>query len=142
MKTEIIGNHTYQIYPLPALKSIKVATRLIQILGPSFGDVVAGLNIKSGKVDLGALDMNIIGKGVATLAGVLKEGDLEYLIENVLGEYVKLETDNKIIDLTKAFSDVHFAGKVGELFKVLFAALKENFGDFLGASGNTNPAAQ
>ena len=138
MKTQLIGAHNYQFLPLPNSRSVKVLTRLVQILGPSISDVLGGMKPgkKGVKTSIADLDIQSIGGALKTFASMLKDGDIEFLTENLFGPYVRVEKGaNQVVDLTPAICDLHFAGNVGEFMKVLMFSLKENFGSFLGDLG-------
>lgn len=126
-KTKVIGDHTYVCTPVNAEVAIAVGVRLFQAAGPSLADMLAGLDQKAKKKNLLDVDTKILANAIKTLAITLKQDDLTYVMDNVMGPHVTC--DGK--PLTKEFRQEFFRGKVHELLKVLAFVLGVNFSGFL-----------
>lgn len=137
-----VGNCTYEFLPLPAFRAVDVLTRLMQILGPSVGEIM-GETQKGKSFDLGNLNNDVLARAAKVLSLSLKEGDIKYLAEKLLGSYCYYVNGDSRLDMTIALCDMHFQKKPGALLRLIFEAIKDQFGDFLSDLGvGTRPAPQ
>lgn len=123
MTTVTIGDFEYEIRPLPAGAALKVLQRLGRMLAPALKD----------------------GGGTAAIGTFfegLQDGDLEYLVSSVLGDYVVRIDSGKRIPLKKETVDLLFMGKLGDLMRLVMEALKVNFADFFTAAAGAMGGAQ
>lgn len=123
-----IGDNTYRVTQLVSKDARPTLIRLFKLLGPSIGqmveDAMAGRSINP---DIG------VGVAISQLADRISEDDLERLIDTLVqNKTLARKTENGWPLLDKAGFDVHFTGRIGEMFKVLAFALEVNFQDFLG----------
>lgn len=124
-----IGDHDYTITQLPLRESRALLVRLTNLLGPALGDAVTG-------TDEGVtVDGNTIGGAIKTLATSISDADFDY-VQNALFKCVTWRNDQGDNVPLATIADDHFAGDgLDRLFRVIFAALKVNYADFLGGLG-------
>lgn len=120
-----VDSHTYSFSKYGAKESLKVLTRLTRIIGePLAIGMAAASGKKSGKSLLDTeIDPDIIGKAVRALVDRLDEDEVMGLIE-------KLTSVGVLCDGKKINFDVHYNGKLPHLFKVLWAAIEVQYGNF------------
>lgn len=117
-----IGEHTYRVTQLTALKGRALFTRLVRFLGPA---AAGALGSRRG---LGALDKGALMSDLATR---VTDEELGYFCD-VLGECTEIiGASGKAERLDRELFDVHFAGRMLDMFKWLQFALEVNFADFL-----------
>lgn len=126
-----IGGRKYTVNQLPAMQAVRLLPRIGKAIGPVLGRVLSaaagggGLSAALGKVDAGA--------AFATLFDTLTSAELEYLTRELLvGATVEYTDENgrqTLAELLKVF-DVVMAGRIGDVFKVLFFAFKVNYANF------------
>ena len=147
-KEKTIGDHAYQVTQLPASKARKLLTRLFKVAGPSVGKALEGLgktlkqtvaSKKEGEgltINLRDLDLSKLSDAVTLLAQNVFEEDFEYVVAALLeGERVRVQIDGKWPVLTLESSDMLFAGKLDQMFRLIAFALEVNFAGFFGGSG-------
>lgn len=143
-----IGDSSYRVTQLPAGRARKLLVRLYKVLGPAFGKLLEGLDDQAQKLagtgkapSLGDVEMLSVSAAISTLALHLREEDLEYVVDQVLGSN-SVEMSNgegKWVRLTKETSDLHFAGRLDEMFRVLGFALEVNYSSFFSGPGGLGP---
>ncbi len=121
-----IDGTDYTITMLPADKAVILFTRLTKLIGKPLSNLVAS----------GGMDAEVSGK----LIGLCIEGLSENLDEEVVLKTIKdllasTMVGNQMLD--KVFN-VHFAGRIGHLFKVVWAVLEVQYKDFLEGLGGLN----
>ena len=138
-KEKTIGDYTYRVSQLPASKARKLLMRLFKVAGPSLGKVLESLESKDGKIELqGGPDVDLakISDALALLATNVFEEDFEYVVETLLRDNrIEYMPDGKFIPLNMELADLHFAGKIDQLFKLIGFALEVNFSSFFAGSG-------
>lgn len=147
-KEKTIGDHAFQVTQLPATKARKLLTRLFKLAGPSVGKALEGLGKtlkqpgvqkKEGEgltINLRDLDLSKLSDAITLLAQNVFEDDFEYVVAALLeGERVRIQIDGKWPVLTLESSDLIFAGKLDQMFKLIAFALEVNFAGFFGGSG-------
>ncbi|KKN75988.1 hypothetical protein LCGC14_0375450 [marine sediment metagenome] len=140
-KETVIGNHTFKVSQLPASKARKLLVRLFKVAGPSLGKVLESLKGKNGKTGLNDLNLGKISEGLALLANNVFEDDFEYVVNALLeGERIIYHVDGKWPVLSLETSDILFAGKLDQMFKLIAFALEVNFSSFFAGSGGLTNA--
>jgi hypothetical protein len=126
--TRTIGEHTYRVTQLTALKSRALFVRLVKLLGPAVVTVIgSGVNVN--RAQLGGL--------LSELFTRLSDDELAYFC-NVLGACTEvLGPGGAVVIDSPAMIDVHFAGRLLDMFKWLRFALEVQFSDFLSAAKAT-----
>jgi len=134
-KNKAIGNTTYLVTQMDAIRALKVQTKLIKILGPSslaLMDQKTSIQEKL-KLLIPKLMENFDDEAVNTLILSLFEK----------GIFTKEGDNPKVVDFA-----THFAGKPFEMWKVVGFIMEANFslGESLGSSlhttGGDQPLAQ
>lgn len=114
---EICGS-IYLVTQMPAMRALKMQARLLRLIGPSFGAMIASGEDSS------------IPVAINLLAEKLDENTYEKIILDLLQGVRK---DG--VELTKGFIDLAFAGNLNELYRVIQFVLEVNFADFFQEGG-------
>ena len=116
----------YTITMLPASEGLAIFTRLIKLVGKPF----AALS------NSGGLDAEVSAK----LLGLALEALAENLDEEVVQKTIKDLMKSAIVNGQQASKifDVHFAGRMGHMMKVLVFILEVQYKDFLDGLGGLN----
>jgi hypothetical protein len=124
VETREIDGHNYEFYQLGAVKSLKILTRILKIIGEPIGLITGEATVKDFlKTELNS---DILGKALKALTDKLDEE----LVVNTIKELLEpVLCDGKRIQF-----DLHFQGRIGHLLKVVKAALEVNYKDFFGVS--------
>jgi len=124
VETRTIGDVTYRVTQLTALKGRALFARLIRFVGPSVAAAVGSGNVKS------LLDMDV-GGILEQFSSRVTDEELGYFCD-VLGSCTEIVGDNGATQaLNKSVFDIHFAGRLLDMFKWMGFALEVNFADFL-----------
>jgi len=122
-KSKSIGNTVYLVTQMDAIRSLKVQTKLIKILG-------------HGAVQLLDRDKPIKDKLAALIPKLMEKFDADLVNELVLslfdkGVFTQAEGVPKVLDFS-----THFAGKPFEMWKVVAFIMEVNFdlGELSGSS--------
>lgn len=118
-----IDDKEYQFGLLNPFKASRLLTKLTKIVGPALGSMSKGGDVKS------IMDMDLSGV-MEDLCSRLDEDELESIMITLF-EQVLCEGDK----MTQAFVETEFKGSVSTLYKVVFAALEVQFGDFFVGKG-------
>ena len=115
-----IDGHSITITMLQPDKALKILTRLVKVVGEPLAVFAEAGGLEA------AVTGDLIKKAVQSLGEKLDEDDVVKTVMELM--------DCVIIGgkQGKAVFNVHFAGNLGHLFKVLAAVLEVQFGDFLG----------
>jgi hypothetical protein len=116
-ESKVIGNFTYTVEQLGALKGRAVFVRLVRLLGAS--------------VDSMKADANTI---LAKAAGSFTEEDMSFFCDEFAKKTRVTLPDNREPLLTDIF-DAHFAGAYADMVQWLIFAFKVNFGSFFIVAG-------
>lgn len=123
-ESKLIGQHTYKVTQLDALKGRRAFTRLVKLLGPAFASMGDGD------------DDAKVARGISALVDRMSEDDVDYfcdvfaeLTEVSGGSYKKASPQLDTVFAT------HFAGNYFELTQWLIFAMKVNFSSFFGGAG-------
>lgn len=134
VKTEdrTIGEHTYRVTQLTALKSRALFARLVRFVGPAAAAALGG-----GR----RLSQLNVGELVSDIAGRVSDEELGYFCD-VLGSCTEIVGSNgALVRLDRNVIDFHFAGHLLDMFTWMAFALEVNYSDFLSAWKRTPGAA-
>lgn len=122
--TKTIGNGSYIITQLPAMRALRLKAKLIKLLGPSASVIFAAASKDILKAD------EAIPQALTLLVDRLDENTFDkFVLEMLQG----IKKDGRDID-EKSFDSL-FTGQLNELFLVLKEVLEANFGDFFQEGG-------
>jgi hypothetical protein len=129
---KIVGDTTYIITQFPARKALNLKIRLAKIIAKGLGKDLDLSTLEDAAV---AGNMEAAGNAtISALAGIIAELD-EAAANSIINELisqVKIRTNAEILDVSAIF-DSHFAGKMLDIYKLLYAVLEVNYPDFFGA---------
>ena len=120
---------TYKVKPVLATNAMKIQVRLMKMVGNAADELMELQNEKDGvEVKLGAALIKCFGNADPNEFVSLANAILENVqVMQPSGEY-------RSVDI-----NADFTGKMSVLYKVIFFAIKDMFGDFFGGSlGGTN----
>lgn len=123
-KEQVIGNSTYQVTQLPALRALRMQSKLLKLLGPSFAQMLVSSEKEDNEVD------QCLPLAVSLLVNQLEEKTLENLVLE-LTQGVRKDGH----ELKKEIIDLEFAGNLNELFLLLKFILEVNYADFFQEGG-------
>lgn len=129
-----IDGEKYTFCQLPPKRSLKLMMRILRIVGPTLGVAVEGARTGAG-VDIGALlttDIDV-SRIVSALCERLDENEVEAIVDDLLSQTIHGGKG----EVSRQF-DVLFGGRLQHLFKVVYAALQVEYGDFLAAGPALN----
>lgn len=120
-----IDGITYHVGHLPARDALRVAMRLAQLGGHTFGSLVG---VSAGDPE------TVLALLVRGFADAYQVSDVDAVVLKLLGPVHTLGADGRALKLGEpATFDAYFAGRLGHATKVLAAAARHNFADFFGA---------
>lgn len=124
---KVINEKTYEVFMLSATAGLDTFLDLARIAGPAVGIFLKGAGLKDLK-SVGDLDLDKID--FEKMAIHLFKAEEKETITTIVAKLVeKTFVDGKPL---APIYDMHFQGKIGELFKWLAFAMEVNFGDFFG----------
>lgn len=127
-----IGDHTYRVTQLTALKARALFARLVRFIGPAAATAIGAGQLPS---------MGDLGGMLGELTERVSDDELGWFAAR-LGECSYLVGDNgKVLQLEPSVVDLHFAGALLDMFKWMAFALEVNFADFLSVLKRTQAAA-
>lgn len=130
-KKKTIDGTTYKVDQMNAIRGLQVQTKLIKLLGPSVGKVLAG-----GKVERKA----ILDTAVGYLIGNFDDNEVTNFVVSLFDKgvyFVEKDGEDYIVDF-----NLHFTGKPLTIWKVVSFILEANFGDLLGKITGGSPLLQ
>lgn len=145
-ESRTIGSTTYHVRQLGAGDARRLLVRLTKAVGPVLGAVLeeaaGSSNVPVPKDAKGlaalsgfAVSRKGISRALQELSVRLTESDLEFAVK-LLGGTTEIETDaGKQVPLTLERQELHFAGRMGEMFRWLAFALEVNYRDFFPVAG-------
>lgn len=111
------GERRATISQLPAMRSLRLLTRLGRVVGPSLAMLFKG-------------DAEQVGKAVGELFSRLDENEIEHLVKELLFEAgARIEVDGNLLPVKDVFA-AEFAGDLGAVGSLIFAALEVNYRSF------------
>jgi len=133
--SKTIDGKKYTFYQLPPRKSVKTLFRLMNIIGPSLGSVVGSAKDVKTIEDLFSADIDL-SKVLGSLFDRIDEDKVWGIMEDVLSQTI-CEDGKGEIDI-----DIHFKGDIQTLFKVVFEAIKVEYGSFFAGKFDLEGALQ
>jgi hypothetical protein len=129
-----VGSSTYRVTQLGATQSLTTLLDLAKMLGPALGVVVDGAGGHSASfADLANAQVTgaVFARATEALFSRLDNVKVQEIINKMREKtQVDREGNGNFQNLAPIF-DVHFAGKMGELFGWFRFALEVNYSDFL-----------
>lgn len=123
-----IGDTTYRVTQLTAKPARRLFARIVQLLGPGIGSMMEGQPL-SMQALLGA-DM---GVGIKEITKALDPEEQEHVIDVLCENKTIARRDgDKWPIMNKEAFDLHFTGRLVDMYKVIGFALEVNYSDFLG----------
>lgn len=129
-KSITIGETSYIIQPWPAMKAWRMQTTLGRTFKTCLSKLGAAIqDSQSGKGLDSDVDLEKLGEAFAELFESLNETEAERIILLLLsGVHVNGQT------ITKELFDVHFIGKIVDVYKLIYHVLEVNYSSFLAGS--------
>lgn len=133
-----IDGDRYEMTQLGATAGYRLFHRLFTMLGPTFGKVTDAL-ASDGSIQDVNLSSDAAVAAIEALTHHVTERDLDHVINVLKGEtHVGVGGSEKTVPLAGVF-EVHFAGRIGTLFRWLAWGLKVQFASFLDAVKDMKP---
>lgn len=129
-------SHKYQVTQFAAMRGLRMATRLVQLVGPGVGEAM-DLARSGGLAKLMDADIDLSAV-VKELVGQLDEDKVLNLVTDLLSS---THRDGQDMSQETVFNDA-YAANYGELFRALVFVLEVNYGNFLGALRAANPGGK
>lgn len=120
---KVIGDRTYSITKLPAMKAHALSAKLIRMIGPPLAALLGSSNGAS----LGGMDVSVLGPAASMLFAQLTEVEFEKLTKELLATCML----NGQPLLGGAF-DLTMQGRVDEIYTLMLFSIEVNFGNFFG----------
>ena len=117
-RTQQIGERSYTLTLMPAIKGFTLGTKLVKSLLPALGSYFD----RKDPHPLFPEEQNLWATAASLLVRELDSLEVEEIISTLLG--------GLSVDGSKANIDIVFAGHYGQLLSVIEWSLKENCGDF------------
>ena len=130
LASKTIDGKKYEFEQFGAKHSLRIMARLTKIMGEPLAMAIGALSNKekgaSAKSILDRqIDGDILGKAVKALVERLDEDTVIDLME-------ELTAKSTLCDGKKIDFNAHYTGDIGHLFKVAYAALEVQYGNFFG----------
>lgn len=126
-----IDGANYTIGTLPPRRSLRLQNRLLRAVGPAIAQLIASVKPgPGGKVSLGEVDVVAIAAGVQGLMAQLTADEQDAIMAELLST-VTVEQNGRSAPVMSVF-DAHFEGRIPAVYKLMWAALEANFGNFTG----------
>jgi hypothetical protein len=128
-----INSHMYAVTQLPARRALRLQYKLVKIFGPAFAvlfrpTIIQGAN-GNAMLNLG-IDQSAISSAIMSVVSQMDELTYETLVAELLQG---VRCDGK--ELRPEAVDMHFAGDLPSLMKILWFVLETNFDSFFGERG-------
>lgn len=129
-KEKIIGEATYRVSQLPAMRAFKLLTRLGKVAGPALAAMKGGLDAD-------------LGEAAKALFDRLSEDEVEQLLRQIL-ETVQVTEEGKTRQMLTGFDIIYAGDRMVEVFEVVKFALEVQYGPIFAALGAvaSRPALQ
>jgi hypothetical protein len=124
-----VDGQTYEFYLMGPKDQIKVMNYMARTVGKPLGAAIK--NDPSSAADILDTSASMIGDFITHLVESVDDDEVIAKIEKIL-EYVHIKKEKGFAPV-KMEADFH--GKLSHMFKVVYAALEVNFGDFLAGNG-------
>lgn len=134
-----IGGQTYVLGRLQHTESMEVFFTLVKNLGPAAGEVLTQL--EAGK---GLLDSNVspkaLGRAIQDVCLRLNATDAKFIGDSY-GKVCSVIVGKARKELTPAFQEQHFSGRLGAWFQWIWECTQHNYSDFLELLARANVSA-
>lgn len=132
-----LGQSTYFVSYLPPQQASDLAIDLFKVLGPAFAMMMSGAaqGMKGEAVLKASLLDQDLEPIVVSLAKTLDKAALNQAMQ-ALAKVTYVTTNGTKANLTNVWN-THFTGRIGEMYRWFFFALKTNFADVF-TFGNDN----
>jgi hypothetical protein len=111
------GERRALVSQLPAMRSLRLLTRLGRVVGPSLGLLFKG-------------DDAQLGEAISALFARLDENEVEHLVSELLFESgARIEVGGQLAEVKSVFAS-EFAGDLGAVGALVLEALKVNYSSF------------
>lgn len=120
-----IDSVKYEVSMLPPRLARKILVRIFQVLAPSAGEAFSRESEQLTQA---------IGPILSTLSDKLSDDDLDWMMSE-LAKVTTVEVAPGQEPYLNTIFDVHFRGKVGQMFKWFAFAMEVQYADFFGGSG-------
>ena len=128
-ESKIIGGYEYKVTQLPAMLGLFMSKRLIVLLGPIVGELLASTD--NGKKSFDSLDVGKVANTLATALKELSDDDLQDIINKLFyNTTVKIGMQESL--LMPQFNEL-MADRFLDIFTLLAFAIQVNFGNFTSA---------
>lgn len=138
-KNRIIGNHKYEVRQLGTSEAEELLVRLVRVLGPVLGalleDVGGGIKSPKGIKSLLDMDVTTVSKALHELGMRLTVEDLRHLRTVFGNASVCHQPDGKALPMKLEYQELHWCGRISDMFKWLGFCLEVNYSDFFGGAG-------
>jgi hypothetical protein len=120
-KIESFGGHSYEFHMLDPITASDMLTDIQKILAPAIGAIWGGEQDESGTV---SMDSGQLSKALSEL--------MDRIDNKQKNEMMMKLAEKTYVDGTnlKSIFNVHFHGKIGQMYKWFFHALEAQFSDF------------
>ena len=127
-----IDDKKFKIRVLGSRDGRALLLKIIKLVGPAMAEFLNKQNDDKSSKDLLDQDFgNTVGPAIEKLCMSLNENDYEKMIDTLAGKTQMQINEGEWVQLNKV-RDMAFAGNYDLEMKWLLAALKENYGSFLG----------
>jgi len=117
--TKTVDGETYQIEQFATTKALNVLSDLVKIVGEPLALAVSGSTLSSEE------QSRILGMAVSAMAQRMDKNTVVALVKTLIESCLKGEG-------AKINFELEFQGKLGHLFKLVYAVLEVQYGSFLG----------
>lgn len=135
---------TLTVTQLPAMRAVKLFTRLGRLVGPSVALILKGAPDKDGHVQV---EETKLGDAVRELFAHLTEAEIEHLITELLFTTearieIRAEDGTATTAKVKDVFASEFAGELGAIAQAVAFGLQVNFGNFFAGLGALRERAE
>ena len=123
VKKKIIEGSEYSVTQMTARHALQTQAKLIKMFGSSMGDALVAF-AHTGSEDYA------MAKALSTFAMQLDEKTFDKMVFELL-----VGVRKEGMELTDSIIQLEFAGKLNEMFLVIWFVLEANYSDFLAESG-------
>jgi hypothetical protein len=134
IKTEekTIDGVRYQVTQFPAMEALRVQTQLLKVAGPALAAIFSGVRSGDGAKAKMEFSPIFLAAALEKLSDKLNEDELERLVLRLLAGARIMEQNGGPFDGPngRVLFNMHFAGKLATLWKVIAFVLEVNYQDF------------
>lgn len=124
LATKIVDGESYEFSQMGAKEALRMLTRLAKIVGKPVALTISSLKKPEGGDFLDTeINMDFVGSAVEALVQNLEQNEVLDIIETLCAK-------NALCNGAKIIFNSHYESRLGHLFKVLWAALEVQYGNF------------